>query len=144
MVGSWGLSWKAARRPLERDIHTRYSSVGEFPPAYLLLVTYRYRRSSECPVPECAKCEIREIKVQTRTKPKYVANSQFPIQLAIYLCGVRAMESAPDAGMRTGVRVVVLVCRASFCIVQNASRFTGPTPATIALQKHPRRQLRAG
>ena len=63
------------------------------------------------------------------------------------LCGVRANRAAgaADAVMRTGVRVVVLVCRASFCIaVQNASRFTGPTPATIALQKHPRRQLRAG
>ena len=49
--------------------YTRVTRVCEFPPAYLLLVTYRYRRSSECPVPECAKCEIREIKVQTRTKP---------------------------------------------------------------------------
>ena len=97
-MGSWGLSWKAARRPLERDIHTRYSSVGEFPPAYLLLVTYRYRRSSECPVPECAKCEIREIKVHTRTKPKsrkYVANSQFPIQLAT--CAACARIAPPGA-----------------------------------------------
>ena len=91
--------------------------------------------------PECAKCEIREIKVQTRTKPKYVANSQFSIQLAtsnFNLCRACALIR------RTGVRVVVLVCGASFCIVQNASRFTGPPPATIALQKHPRRQLRAG
>ena len=49
MVGSWGLSWKASRRPLERDIHTRGPrECREFPPPtlYLLLVTYRYRRSS--------------------------------------------------------------------------------------------------
>ena len=31
---------------------------------------------------------------------------------------------------------------ASFCIVQNASRVTGPTLATVALRKHPRHQVR--
>ena len=93
MVGSWGLSWKASRRPLERDIHTRGPrECREFPPPtlYLLLVTYRRSSGVRSPSVRSARSARSKFKPGPNRSTSQTRNSLFNMAI----CAAWARDGA--------------------------------------------------